>query len=299
MVSIDTQVIDKTFLLKREFLFGKTTLFRILSTSFAPTEGEVQAIGFDLKKSYHAVRSKLGVVFQSPSLDGKLTVRENLIHQGHLYGLKGAGLKNRVGEMLDRLGIRDREKVLVAKLSGGLKRRVELAKGLLHKPELLILDEPSTGLDPGARIDLWKYLSMLRERENVTVLVTTHLMEEAEQCDRVAILNHGKLIRLGEPDELKKEVGGDVVLVRTRNLRGGGLATTPAFIKKIEEKFNLTPIVTNGSLQIEHEHGARFVAQLVEAFPGEIESVTFRKPTLEDVFVHHTGHRFWEEEAHV
>jgi len=266
---------------------GKTTLFKILSTSFLPSSGDVKIHGLDLRKDVKAIRRKIGVVFQSPSLDRKLTVRENLMHQGHLYGLHGHELKQRSEEMLERLGIGDRAGDLTEKLSGGLKRRVELAKGLLHRPELLLLDEPSTGLDPGARIDLWKYLHRLREREGVTILVTTHLMDEAEQCDRVAILNEGKLVCDGKPEALKKEVSGDVVLVQAHELK--------KLAEKIEEKFQTKIIMADGSLQIEHEHGAQFVARLVEAFPGEIQSVTFRKPTLEDVFIHQTGHQFWEE----
>ena len=268
---------------------GKTTLFRILSTYFLPTSGQVSICGQDAVRERRLVRKKLGVVFQSPSLDGKLTVFENLIHQGHLYGLAGSALRSSVKEMLGRLGMEDRSKERVDRLSGGLKRRVELAKGLLHRPEVLILDEPSTGLDPGARIDLWKYLKNLRERENTTILVTTHLMEEAEHCDRLGILSHGQLVATGSPESLKQEIGGDVVIVT---------ADDPTTLsRKIEEKFHVKSILMNGALQIEREKGARFITELVEAFPGMVNSVTFRKPTLEDVFVHRTGHKFWEEEV--
>ena len=268
---------------------GKTTLFRILSTYFLPTSGQVSICGQDAVRERRLVRKKLGVVFQSPSLDGKLTVFENLIHQGHLYGLAGSALRSSVKEMLGRLGMEDRSKERVDKLSGGLKRRAELAKGLLHRPEVLILDEPSTGLDPGARIDLWKYLKNLRERENTTILVTTHLMEEAEHCDRLGILSHGQLVATGSPESLKQEIGGDVVIVT---------ADDPTTLsRKIEEKFHVKSILMNGALQIEREKGARFITELVEAFPGMVNSVTFRKPTLEDVFVHRTGHKFWEEEV--
>ncbi len=268
---------------------GKTTLFRILSTYFLPPSGQVSICGQDAVRERRLVRKKLGVVFQSPSLDGKLTVFENLIHQGHLYGLAGSALRSSVKEMLGRLGMEDRSKERVDKLSGGLKRRAELAKGLLHRPEVLILDEPSTGLDPGARIDLWKYLKNLRERENTTILVTTHLMEEAEHCDRLGILSHGQLVATGSPESLKQEIGGDVVIVT---------ADDPTTLsRKIEEKFHVKSILMNGALQIEREKGARFITELVEAFPGMVNSVTFRKPTLEDVFVHRTGHKFWEEEV--
>ncbi len=265
---------------------GKTTLFRILSTVFPPTAGQVCVDGLDLSETAR-VREKIGVVFQSPSLDLRLTVWENLMHQGHLYGLWGAELKKRSDELLTRLGLEDRTGDLAGKLSGGLKRRVELAKGLLHRPVLLILDEPSTGLDPGARIDLWKYLKNLKNQAGVTVLVTTHLMEEAEHCDRIAILNQGKIVGLETPEALKREIGGDVLLVKAGN---------PELLdQKIKTKFQIPTLLIEGLIQIEHESGARFVTELVESFPGEIESVTFRKPTLEDVFIHRTGHKFWEE----
>lgn len=266
---------------------GKTTLFRILSTFFPPDSGRAMIHGLDLARDFAQVRRKIGVVFQAPSLDAKLTVAENLMHQGHLYGIAGRLLKERSRKMLERLGLADRAGEIVEKLSGGLKRRVELAKGLLHKPELLILDEPSVGLDPGARIDLWKYLKGLRE-DGVTILVTTHLMEEAEHCNRIAILNHGRLVCMGSPESLKAEIGGDVVSVTAPD--SAGLAG------KIQEKFKVNAMVMGGVIQIERERGAQFIAQLVEAFPGAVESVTLRKPTLEDVFIHQTGHRFWQEE---
>jgi len=268
---------------------GKTTLFRILSTSFPPASGKVTISGFQIPKDYDEVRKRIGVVFQSPSLDAKLTVRENLMHQGHLYGLRGRELALRMEEMMGRLGILDRANERVDKLSGGLKRRAELAKGLLHRPSLLILDEPSTGLDPGARIDLWRYLKNLRDEEGMTVLMTTHLMEEAERCDQVAILSQGKIVSLGTPEALKKTVGGDVIVIKAKNLVD--------LAQKIKHKFNLESRISDDSLQIEHPHAAAFIARFAEAFPGEVESITFRKPGLEDVFLHKTGHRFWTEEA--
>ena len=268
---------------------GKTTLFRILSTFFPPDSGSVTMAGFKLPQNAGEIRKKIGVVFQSPSLDVKLTVRENLLHQGHLYGLAGRGLAARIKEMLGRLGIEDRAGERVDKLSGGLKRRTELAKGLLHRPEVLILDEPSTGLDPGARLDLWRYLKNLQAAEGMTILVTTHLMEEAEHCGKIAILNEGQIAGLGSPVELKKTIGGDVMILKSGNL--------PSLAEKIKHKFNLEVILSEENLQIEHPHAAEFVARFAEAFPGEIDSIVFRKPGLEDVFLHKTGHRFWAEET--
>ncbi len=192
---------------------GKTTLFRILSTLMLPTAGRATIMGCDAAQEPARLRRQIGVVFQAQSVDLKLTAYENLWHQGHLYGLQGAALKKRIQEILSRVGLADRAKELVETFSGGMQRRIELAKGLLHHPGVLLLDEPTTGLDPGARRDLWQYLQMLRDEEHVSVLVTTHLMEEAERCDRLAIMNEGNLVALGTPAELKSEIGGDVILL--------------------------------------------------------------------------------------
>ena len=266
---------------------GKTTLFRILSTLFPPSEGSASILGSDVGRDAAEVRRKIGVVFQSPSLDIKLTVSENLFHQGHLYGLRGRALAERVDEMMDRLRVGDRQADLVETLSGGLRRRVELAKGLLHKPELLILDEPSVGLDPGARHDLWRYLEQLRESGGVTILVTTHLIDEADRCDRVLILHKGEVVASGTPAELKQRIGGDIIALATEN--------PEALQQKIISKFGIEPVVLNGSVRIERLNGHEFIAELIESFPGMIDSVTLAKPTLEDVFIDRTGHRFWEE----
>jgi len=220
-------------------------------------------------------------------VDPKLTAYENLWHQGHLYGLRGAALKSRILEILRRVGLADRAKEYVETFSGGMQRRVELAKGLLHHPSVLLLDEPTTGLDPGARRDLWQYLQILRDEEQVSVIVTTHLMEEAERCGRLAILNEGKLVALGTPTELTKEIGGDVVLLDARD--------PEALAVRIQQRFQTDAAVMDGKIRLELENGHRFIAEVVEAFPGEIEAVSVSKPSLEDVFIHRTGHRFWTE----
>jgi len=251
---------------------GKTTLFKILSTALVPTSGTARVAGIDVRDG--AVRRKIGVVFQSPSLDGKLTVAENLLHHGHLYGLSGGGLRQRIGEELARFGLADRSGDRVEKLSGGLQRRVELAKSLLHRPEVLLLDEPSTGLDPGARRDLWE---ALRGLKGVTVLLTTHLLEEAERCDRLAILHKGRVVALGEPLTLRAEIGGDVVTVRSREAE--------KLAAGIREKLGESPQVVDGTVRLARDRGHEFVGRLVEAFPGMVESVTVAKPSLEDVFM--------------
>jgi len=267
---------------------GKTTLFRILSTLMLPTAGRAEIMGFDTARHPNQVRRQIGVVFQAESVDVKLSAKENLWHQGHLYGMRGAALKQRILEMLGRVALGDRADDKVETFSGGMQRRVELAKGLLHHPSVLLLDEPSTGLDPGARRDLWLYLRKLRDEEHITIIVTTHLMEEAEHCDRLAILSHGKLVALGTPAELKHEIGGDVILLETTG-------DAEKLAGRIGQRFGVKPAVMDGRVRLEIEQGHRFVTDVVEAFPGEIQSVSVSKPTLEDVFIDRTGHRFWNE----
>jgi ABC-2 type transport system ATP-binding protein len=266
---------------------GKTTLFRILSTLMIPVGGHATIMGFDVARDPNNLRRQIGVVFQAQSIDIKLTAAENLWHQGHLYGLHGTSLKSRIAEMLGRVGLEDRANEKAETFSGGMQRRLELAKGLLHHPSVLLLDEPTTGLDPGARRDLWQYLGILRDEERVTVIVTTHLMEEAERCDRLAILNEGKVVALGTPDDLKHEIGGDVILLDAKS--------PESLAERIRTRFNLDAQVLHGQVRIERENGHRFITDVVEAFPGEIKAISVSKPTLEDVFIHRTGHRFWTE----
>ena len=267
---------------------GKTTLFRILSTLMIPTGGRALVMGCDAALDPASLRRQIGVVFQAQSVDPKLTAYENLWHQGHLYGLRGSALRTRVHEILTRVGLADRAKERVETFSGGMQRRIELAKGLLHHPAVLLLDEPTTGLDPGARRDLWQYLQILRDEEHVSVLVTTHLMEEAERCDRLAIMNEGNLVALGTPAELKSEIGGDVILLDAAGDAG-------VLAEHICAQFHVTTTVLGNQVRIEQEAGHRFVPDVVEAFPGEIQAISVSKPALEDVFIHRTGHKFWSE----
>ena len=267
---------------------GKTTLFRILSTLMIPTAGRALVMGCNAATDPAHVRRQVGVVFQAPSIDPKLTAYENLWHQGHLYGLRGSPLRQRVAEILDRVGLADRAKERVETFSGGMQRRIELAKGLLHHPGVLLLDEPTTGLDPGARRDLWQYLQTLRDQEHVSVLVTTHLMEEAERCDRLAILNEGNLVALGTPAELKSEIGGDVIMLDAAR-------DAAALAARIRARFHVETTVLDNQVRVERAEGHRFVTDVVEAFPGEIQAVSISKPSLEDVFIRRTGHKFWTE----
>jgi len=265
---------------------GKTTLFHILATRLKPTKGDVRIYGMDVVREAMGVRKNIGVLFQHPSLDKKLTVNENLLHQGHLYGISGAPLNQRIEDALQKFHLSDRQNDFVEHLSGGLQRRSEIAKGFLHEPRLLIMDEPSTGLDPGARYDLWDSLFELKKR-GVTILITTHLMEEGDKCDMVAILHQGRLRAMGTPQELKSKIGGDIISIQTRD----PLALT----QKIEERFRQKVAQVDQTIRFEIKDGHKFIPQIVEAFPGLIQAITLAKPTLEDVFVRETGQRFWHE----
>ena len=263
---------------------GKTTLFRILTTLLAPSAGTARICGRDVITDRAEARRHIGVVFQSPSLDIYLTCRENLSHAGRLYGLSGRELNDRVGDVLARVGLSDRAGDLVKTLSGGMKRRVEIAKGILHKPDLLILDEPSTGLDPGARRELWNQLQDLRRETNVSILITTHFMDEADKCDRLAILDRGALVAVGTPTELKARVGGECVTIECDN--SAELATD------MKRGFNGAPRGVKGAITIETTGGPALVPRLMERYSERVTAITLSKPTLEDVFMHETGHRF-------
>jgi ABC-2 type transport system ATP-binding protein len=263
---------------------GKTTLFKLLSTLVPLQTGTISIFGDDLRTSTAELRRRFGVVFQHASVDGKLTVAENLTHHGHLYGMRGRRLAERRTAMIVRLGLEARANDLVETLSGGMQRRVELAKALLHQPELLILDEPSTGVDPAARREFINYLAQLREQDGVTIVLTTHYLEEAERCDRLGVLHQGRLAALDTPANLKAQVGGDVVVINARDAE--------ALRRKIAERMRIETALVDGLIRVERPRGHEFVKDVVDAFGGEIESVTFGKPTLEDVFVHLTGERF-------
>ena len=287
-------LVDVTFSISQGEVFGflgpngsgKTTLFKILSTLIPVDQAAVNILGHELGNGVQRVRQYLGVVFQRPSLDLKLTVTENLRHHGHLYGLRGKTLKQRIQDALDQFELTDRAHESVETLSGGLQRRAELAKATLHKPKVLLLDEPSTGLDPGARRSFRAYLGGLQE---TTVVLTTHILDDAEACDRVAILNEGKLVAIGTPDELKAQVSGDIVIVDSPE--------PEQLAPKISQRFGYAAISIEGLLHIECHSGHEFVRDVVAAFPTEIRSVRFGKPTLEDVFIKLTGRRFEDDSA--
>jgi ABC-2 type transport system ATP-binding protein len=263
---------------------GKTTLFRLVSTIARVQSGDLRVFGHSPKTDLGAVRSSIGIVFQAPSLDRKLTVLENIRCQAALYGLSGASLKSRIDEVVERLGIADRLTTIVEKLSGGLKRRVELAKGILHRPRLLLLDEPSTGLDPAARLDLWHALEQLRAEYGVTVLLTTHLLEEADKADRIAILHQGRSVAVGSPIQLRSELGAQVLSIQTND--------QPAVLAWLESR-SITSQQFDNQLRIAGSSAAELVAPLAQDFGTRIQSLTLSQPSLEDVFVAKTGHVYW------
>jgi ABC-2 type transport system ATP-binding protein len=270
---------------------GKTTLFKVLSTLLPPSGGTFRVDGLSPEGSLRDLRRRLGVVFQSPSLDRKLTVLENLLVHGAVLGLGGGALKSRAGDLLSRMGVADRSRDLVETLSGGLARRVEIAKALLHAPKVLLLDEPATGLDPIARRALRALLAELAGG-GTTILLTTHLFDEAEEAGRIGILDRGRLVALGSPAELKSEVGGDVLVLATESAgEASGLATDVAA--------SLGPgagrvVAVGTTVRIERPDGPALVPALSASFSGRFRSLTLGAPSLEDVFVDRTGHGFDE-----
>lgn len=263
---------------------GKSTTFKILSTLLVPQKGSVDFWGEDLASQTNKIRPQLGIVFQSPALDKKLTVYENLIYHGKLFGLSNSVLKIRTKELLTRFSIWERAQEKVEKLSGGLKRRVEIAKSLLNQPRILILDEPTTGLDPVSRMETWGFLRELQKETGLTIIFTTHLMDEAEKSHRTLLLHQGKALICGKPEELKATLSGDVISLK---------ANDPHALKtQIEKRFSVSVKQVEDELRIEKKEGAQFIPPLVEAFPKQIQSITLGKPTLEDLFIHFTGERF-------
>jgi ABC-2 type transport system ATP-binding protein len=268
---------------------GKTTTFRILSTLMLPSGGRALIMGHDVAREPALVRRNIGVVFQAQSIDIKLSAEENLMLIGHIYGLRGAALKKRVSEMLNRVGLADRAKEKAETFSGGMQRRLELAKGLLHHPSVLLLDEPTTGLDPGARRDLWQYLQILRDEERVTVLGDNALDGRSRALRPAGHLRQWQRCWAGH-------AGG--VEERNRRRRDyAGIARTGFAGTTNRTALRAASHGAGSSRSLEIESGHRFVTDVVEAFPGEIEGVSVHKPSLEDVFIRRTGHRFWTEES--
>jgi ABC-2 type transport system ATP-binding protein len=268
---------------------GKSTTIKMLCTLLKPTGGRASLAGYDVASQPDAVRRAIGLVFQDPSLDERLTAAENLYFHAILYGVSAADRKKRTAEVLRMVDLFDRRNDLVKTYSGGMKRRLEIARGLLHYPTVLFLDEPTVGLDPQTRAHIWEYLHQIRTREGMTIFLTTHYMDEAENCSRIAVIDHGELVATDTPAELKRLVGGDLITVRSAD--DGRLAA------ELEQAYGVTPARTTEGLRFEVEKGEEFIPRFVTAHRGRIEAISLRQPTLDDVFLKLTGREIREESA--
>jgi len=274
---------------------GKSTTINMLCTLLRPTRGHATVNGYDIVTQPDAVRQSIGLIFQDPSLDDRLTGRENLRFHAMLYNVPGNVFEGRSVELLEMVDLTDKADQVVRSYSGGMKRRLEIARGLLHRPQVLFLDEPTIGLDPQTRRHIWEYLFKLREQEGITMFMTTHYLDEAENCDRVAIIDHGEIVALDTPDALKAQVGGDVVAVRTSD--------NPRAAEKLKTAYGIEPRMgPDGQLIVEITKGDQFIPQMMTTFadtgsPVAVQSVNLRRPTLEDVFIKLTGRAIRDEEA--
>lgn len=259
---------------------GKSTLFRILATLQRPAGGDATIDGVPVSGKGIEVRRILGVVFQSSTLDARLTVAENLAIHAQLYGISGRTLRRAVDEALEFVRMESRRDDVAGLLSGGQKRRVEIARALMHRPSVLLMDEASSGLDPAARHEMWEALHELRASRGVTILFTTHLMDEAENATRLLLMNRGRAIAEGSPEEIKRAVGGDVVIFEPAQ---------PGLPGALGQTFGVTAAEVNGEVHVEVSRGHQFIAEAVEALPGMIRSASLRKPTLEDAFLKLSG----------
>lgn len=292
-----TAVKDVSFNVKKGELFGflgpngagKTTTINILCTLLTPKSGKALLNSFDVSSNPNEVRQSIGLVFQEPSLDEKLTAMENLEFHAMLYNVQKAVREERIKYMLDMVGLYDRKDDLVNTFSGGMKRRLEIARGLLHYPKILFLDEPTLGLDPQTRSHIWEYIHQLRKKEDITIFLTTHNMGEAENCDRVAIIDYGEIIAIDSPFDLKKEIGGDVITLIAEE--------SDKAKKTIEEEYNVSVINNDGGLHFEVENGETFLPEFIKKADFKILSISLRRPTLEDVFLRLTGRHIREESA--
>jgi ABC-2 type transport system ATP-binding protein len=268
---------------------GKSTTIAILCTLVKASEGIATVAGVDVARQPDDVRARIGLVFQDPSLDNQLTARENLMFHAMVYGVPRSERRERIDRVLAMVDLSERADAVVMTFSGGMRRRLEVARGILHAPEVLFLDEPTQGLDPQTRARLWDHLRDIRKSTGLTIFMTTHYMEEAEWCDRIAIIDQGKIVALGTPDELKSQVGGDVIVVDTDdNVRAGA---------EIATRLGVTAVADGETLRIEVADGAAFVPRLITALSMPVKTVTVRRPSLDDVFLKLTGRAIREGDA--
>jgi ABC-2 type transport system ATP-binding protein len=266
---------------------GKSTTISILCTLVRPTSGVAEVAGIDVLKDPSGVRARIGLVFQDPSLDGQLTGRENLDFHAYLYGLPAHTRKQRIDDALEIVELTERASSTVLTYSGGMRRRLEIARGILHYPQVLFLDEPTLGLDPQTRNKIWDYLHAVRTREHITIFMTTHYMDEAEFCDRIAIIDQGKIVALGTPAELKTKVGGDVVTITTPD--------AAAAVEQIRNIMHLDATQQDGSVRVEVSESASFMPRLFSELTIPITAVSARRPSLDDVFLKLTGRAIREQ----
>lgn len=268
---------------------GKTTTINILCTLLKPTDGQAKVNGYDVIKERSQVRQSIGLVFQEPALDDYLTAEQNLRFHGYAYGIPKNVLEPRLKELLEMMELWDRRKGKINTYSGGMKRRLEIARGLLHHPRVLFLDEPTLGLDPQTRRRIWDYIHDLRKRENLAIFMTTHYMDEAENCDRIAIIDYGRTVALDTLEKLKDGVGGDVISVKTED--------NEEAMRLLEGQYKLKPGIENGIISFTVPHGEEFLPKFVSGFPLRLLSIGLRRPTLEDVFLKLTGRNIREQEV--
>ncbi len=268
---------------------GKSTTINVLCTLLLPTSGSARIAGLDVVAEPLAVRRQIGLVFQDTTLDDYLTAEENLAFHAELYGVDPAQLGERLDAVLEMVDLADRRNNLVGTFSGGMKRRLEIARGLIHSPRVLFLDEPTIGLDPQTRAHIWAYINELRVREQITIFLTTHYMEEAEHCDRIAIIDHGSLVAVDSPDALKATIGKDRIELHVEN--------DEATIAALREQFGIEARLSEGAVVFHVAGGEEFVPRLFAELGEPVRSIRVARPTLDDVFMTYTGRTIRDAEA--
>ena len=270
---------------------GKSTTIKMLCTLARPTSGSARVAGHEVTSERDAVRRNIGLVFQDTTLDNYLTGAQNLKFHAALYGVPAAAVEPRMRQVLEMVGLWDRRDSVVMTYSGGMKRRLEIARGLLHAPHVLFLDEPTVGLDPQTRASIWEYINELKSREDITIFLTTHYMDEAEHCDRIAIIDHGQIVAIETPEALKASVGKDRVQIST--------ADDQAAIRALDEVFGIDAAMHENLVTFSVESGELFVPQLFARLPVAIRSVSVSRPSLDDVFMSYTGKTIRDAEASI
>ncbi|MBN1524303.1 MAG: ATP-binding cassette domain-containing protein [Spirochaetales bacterium] len=268
---------------------GKTTTIKMICTIAEPTCGEISVNGYSTRRDQNTVRATVGLIFQDPSLDNNLTVHENLYFHAKLYHVPAGEIKPRIDAALELVNLADRRKSIVRILSGGMKRRVEIARGILHTPTILFLDEPTIGLDPQTRKHIWEYILALKEKENMTMFLTTHYMEEAEYCDRIAVIDNGKIIALDTPANLKNMVRGDQVVIKTSD--------KDKTLKRLEEQTGFEPVIRGDNIHLTVPSGRDEIPKLFKLLGDDIVEFDVKKTSLDDVFLHLTGREIREDTA--